>query len=942
MTDDTLALGLQWVYGLSNVPSNIVNLSNEHNDRVCYVAGHTAVLYDKRTRKQTFLQGHCRLITAVAASQDRSLLITADQGSNSMLVFWDPVNGQPIRTLQQPHAAGVIAIAVSPDASQMATLSAVAGPEDVQEIALWDLRPLTASMSSTPMQPVAVTPVPAGDTQLHVCYNPDDMTELLSNGARRAYFWRSQLPGTRLLSYYSPPMRASDFHQAVGDYVTSVFVPGSKQALTSTVDGDVVVWDEQGSSAQMGTRATDRRAIKVMRLHGTAINHLSCIGDFVVSGGADGLVRLYDSMLRMSAWFEDLGAVGAVTCVSFATKGQPRPQAEMQLNRLSAPNFMVSTSNGSVLSVSADTFNTPDPDKPSGAELLVKSPPTTVTDIGAHPLKPELLLLDAKGGEILRWNLPDRCCVQSKRLPNGCEAANMLLARDASIIAIGCSGGQVVLLKGDTLEEIIVLRNTKHKIHCLSISSSGQHVAAADESGMVLLYGFVPYKGTFYKWDFVGKYKAHHKNVVGLHFGEAPSGQTRLFSLGADRRLLEYDLATAGAANAGLRTRAVLDVVAPGGAGHPCSMCFAPPMPYYSANSMDTLLLVADDAKKIKAYNPDTRTACATYLGPTFGGVINKLLPFRSVTDNGAWLAYGTPQQVVGLVAWPLDGNPEHSMGVIAHPGDIKAMALSFDGRKLITLGEQGVLNIWDVNTTALGPIGRPLVKTAADSAWSQLIGDKALLEELKDYFCYAQLLSEQQDATGAHQVNGNVPISALPALMRAAGYYPSNSDIDNLLAHVKFLAGLSPDTSMESTLTSISGAINSSNGTYSSAGADTGSRPGSPGAGPKQHVQQAGKNWELDGVADTVDFETFLCLYVNHRPLAEVAQEQLREVFATLGASSSTEQLLDLLQQGGEAMSPAEMQHVFQVLTGAGKPTDALPDAVDAGWFMSEVLGFQ
>jgi hypothetical protein len=56
------------------------------------------------------------------------------------------------------------------------------------------------------------------------------------------------------------------------------------QALTSTSDGDVVVWDEQGMSAQMGTRATDRRAIKVMRLHGAAIHHLSCIGGFVVTG----------------------------------------------------------------------------------------------------------------------------------------------------------------------------------------------------------------------------------------------------------------------------------------------------------------------------------------------------------------------------------------------------------------------------------------------------------------------------------------------------------------------------------------------------------------------------------------------------------------------------------------------------------------------------------
>lgn len=37
----------------------------------------------------------------------------------------------------------------------------------------------------------------------------------------------------------------------------------------------------------------------------------------------------------------------------------------------------------------------------------------------------------------------------------------------------------------------------------------------------------------------------------------------------------------------------------------------------------------ADDAFKIKAYNPDAKAASATYLGPTFGGPITKLLPFR-------------------------------------------------------------------------------------------------------------------------------------------------------------------------------------------------------------------------------------------------------------------------------------------------------------------------
>jgi hypothetical protein len=40
-------------------------------------------------------------------------------------------------------------------------------------------------------------------------------------------------------------------------------------------------------------------------------------------------------------------------------------------------------------------------------------------------------------------------------------------------------------------------------------------VACADTSGQVLLYGFLPHKGAYYKWDLVGKAKAHH--------GELPS-----------------------------------------------------------------------------------------------------------------------------------------------------------------------------------------------------------------------------------------------------------------------------------------------------------------------------------------------------------------------------------------------------------------------------------
>lgn len=59
------------------------------------------------------------------ATPDRSLLITADAGPKaSLLVFWDPATGQPISTVQDPHAGGVISMAVSADGRQLATIGA--------------------------------------------------------------------------------------------------------------------------------------------------------------------------------------------------------------------------------------------------------------------------------------------------------------------------------------------------------------------------------------------------------------------------------------------------------------------------------------------------------------------------------------------------------------------------------------------------------------------------------------------------------------------------------------------------------------------------------------------------------------------------------------------------------------------------------------------------
>lgn len=113
-------------------------------------------------------------------------------------------------------------------------------------------------------------------------------------------------------------------------------MPDALQAVTSTVDGDVIVWEQESMSAPVTTQQAQssgsRRALKIIRLHGAAIKHLSTMGDFVVTGGADGLVRMFDGGMRLCAWFESMDA-GPITCVSFATKGQQQPSAAMHLSR---------------------------------------------------------------------------------------------------------------------------------------------------------------------------------------------------------------------------------------------------------------------------------------------------------------------------------------------------------------------------------------------------------------------------------------------------------------------------------------------------------------------------------------------------------------------------------------------------------------------------------
>jgi WD40 repeat protein len=79
-------------------------------------------------------QGHRHAISSLIATSDRKLLLSADAGSDSLLVVWDVASQQPTHTIVAPHKHGIVAMALSPGDAQLVTLGAVTSEEEAQEV----------------------------------------------------------------------------------------------------------------------------------------------------------------------------------------------------------------------------------------------------------------------------------------------------------------------------------------------------------------------------------------------------------------------------------------------------------------------------------------------------------------------------------------------------------------------------------------------------------------------------------------------------------------------------------------------------------------------------------------------------------------------------------------------------------------------------------------
>lgn len=122
------------------------------------------------------------------------------------------------------------------------------------------------------------------------------------------------------------------------------------------------------------------------------------------------------------------------------------------------------------------------------------------------------------------------------------------------------------------------------------------------------------------EWQFNGKVMSHEIEVSSIAFGHGLDEQgmpmLRLFSIGKDRRLFEYDVYESKM-NSSLIVKSQFKIEQE---FHP-SACIWYPV----KDQKEGLLLTAISDYKMKVWNPSAQSSRKTCLGPTYGGEINRM-----------------------------------------------------------------------------------------------------------------------------------------------------------------------------------------------------------------------------------------------------------------------------------------------------------------------------
>ena len=728
-------------------------------------------------------------------------------------------------------------------------------------------------------------------------------------------------------------------------FTQTVFIPESSQAVTGTNDGHLVVWDISLILEDM-TEPENRREIKTINLLNSSgknegekvgISVLMSCPEMLVIGATNGHVKFYDYQFRIVGWFEN-DRIGEVTSISLCNKYFDFDKLKETLkgdeHEFDYPDFIVVDKKAKIVEMQAKMFNDSSnikealPKKIQDARdninrrttdgvkdgvlqsdnsaskmtIILESIPGKVNSISARPGPGKSqVAMSCENGFIYEWDF-----VEKKSYLKQLKPYNGSVGERPSCLNYSPNGEHLIVAttqrnvycfkvkKEDWQKNVLTISQKKNSVKGLQItfSENSDYFAIMDDHSCVSLYKLETSGDC--DWVFNGRLKSHQSDVNDICFVEmfnkGQKLQTMLYSIGEDKRLVEYDVEQSRMEKLVYHTPTMIEhEVAP-------KACIWYPVEHLN----EPVLMVATADYKIKLWNVkgEEKICMATFLGPTYGGPINKMLYLkREEEDNSKYVAYTTEEKIAGVIKLPLDGNPNKTMGMIAHPNKISSMTATGDGKFLFTCGydEIGVINMWFVNYAMIDE-----QEKMANAAVNPLDLYPNLLEggtegqifrDLKDFFYYAQINSNTDNPTKAKKLDGKIPYTEVPSLMRALGYYPTKQEAQNMQNEVLY---------------------------------------------SKRHLGQAAE--------ENLVLDTFVKLFINHRPVYGLTSNLVREKMKVLEKANkySKEDFIRDMTTQGDKFTAGQLKEYLNILLAQGEVNNILPDNLDAQFMIEKLLGME
>ncbi|KAI5061286.1 hypothetical protein GOP47_0023791 [Adiantum capillus-veneris] len=737
--DSPLPLELQWVFGISSdVRGGVVDLRTGTNkSTIAYAAGHTLVTYNRSQHRQSFLQGHIHRINCLSACPKKKYIVSADCGPDAILIIWNCETEQVHSSIPQKETGGVVAIDFLKKGDGFATLSNT-GRNRMQTFCIWNIEATSCKL-------VASLSAFFTDAQHCLQINKDNQDEFVTNGKATVYFWsllkeeRANNSVSEVLGRQQAMIKTAEMEKSIHELTLSSFLPSIDAAITGMTSGEVIFWQEPRSPfykerSKPFSPVTDKEeckkepsarrmyAIKIVRLHHSPITHLSVQDSYLVTGGSDGYIRFYDCRLGLVGWFEELQA-GEITSLSFSAMEQ-----ETTGVTLLVPPFVVGTKKGHVVLLDAAIFEEPPGSLHHKGESLLDFVPKTIKCVSAHPQLPHFGIINADGLlQVHDYNTRRLC---SQREFSKIPAETIAYSPTGLVFACGFFNGFLKIIDANLLQDIENIAISRSGITKLEFASDESLLAVADASFAVSLVSCFVSEGHLEdKWEYVGKFRSHARTIIGLHFTKEDDGNNRLFSVGHDSMIVEYDL------------------------------------------------IESVKEKRLKL----------TGTWPLNGMGLPEALHSTTAFEKGEeHLAFGTKNRILGVMVLPLKSNKNvQFMGVVGHAGSIQHMALSHDCKILITVAaEDGIINLWRVSLPLTEKFfeyePRPFL-----GHFKGGIGAKSL-QLIKEYFFTSQIFSQGESFANERVLDDTVDIDQLHNLLCALGVFPSFHELQEILTEIK------------------------------------------------------------------------------------------------------------------------------------------------------------